>query len=79
MSKFTRRELAAALSTSAVLLARPQAPPQSPLPTANPASNPPSNPDDELKALRAQLRDNADRLNNFMLPMSVEPATTFKP
>jgi hypothetical protein len=87
MSKFTRRELAAALSTSAVLLARPQAPPPPANPAsspashaaANPPSNPPSNADDELKALRAQLRDNAERLNNFTLPMSVEPATTFKP
>ncbi|MGA2878604.1 MAG: hypothetical protein ABSG13_06605 [Bryobacteraceae bacterium] len=69
MSKFTRRELAAALSTSAVLLARPQAqtPPQAP------------SPDDELKASRAQLRDNADQLDKFPLPMAAEPATAFKP
>jgi hypothetical protein len=71
MSKFTRRELAAALSTSAVLLARPQA--QS---TAQPL---PANPDDELKASRTQIRDNADQLDKFPLPMSAEPATTFKP
>ena len=71
MNKFTRRELAAALSTSAVLLARPQAqPPTPPLP---------ANPDEELKASRAQLRDNADQLDKFPLPMSAEPATTFKP
>jgi hypothetical protein len=71
MSKFTRRELAAALSTSAVLLARPQAQP--------PAQALPANPDDELKAARAQLRDNADQLSKFPLPMAAEPATTFKP
>jgi hypothetical protein len=71
MSRFTRRELAAALSTSAVLLARPQAP------TAAPAL--PANAGEELTASRAQLRDNADQLDKFPLPMDVEPATTFKP
>jgi hypothetical protein len=71
MSKFTRRELAAALSTSAVLLARPQAP------TAPPAL--PANAADELQASRAQLHDNADQLAKFPLPMAAEPATTFKP
>jgi hypothetical protein len=70
MSKFTRRELAAALSTSAVLLARPQAAP----PLALPA-----NPEEELKAAQAQLRDNAAQLDKFPLPMDAEPATTFKP
>lgn len=71
MSKFTRRELAVALSTSAVLLAQPPAPtPQAPLP---------ANAEEELKAARAQLRDNADQLDKFALPMDAEPATTFKP
>ena len=70
MNKFTRRELAAALSTSAVLLARRKRPLPQPLP---------ANPDDELKASRAQLRDNADQLDKFPLPMATEPATTFKP
>ena len=67
MSKFTRRELAATLSTSAVLLARPQAQP------------PLANSDEELKAARAQLRDNAAQLDKFPLPITAEPATTFKP
>lgn len=67
MSKFTRRELAAALSTSGILLARPQAQPL------------PANSDDELKASLAQLRDNADQLDKFPLPMDAEPATIFKP
>ena len=71
MSKFTRRELAAALGTSTVLLARPQAQPD-----AQPL---PANPDEELKAVRAQLRDGADQLDKFPLPMSTEPATTFRP
>ena len=71
MSKFTRRELAAALSTSAVLLGRPQ-PPIAPQPL-------PANPDEELKASQAQLRDNADQLDKFPLPMAAEPATMFKP
>jgi hypothetical protein len=67
MSKFTRRELAAALSTSAVLLGQPQ------------AATPPLNPDDELKAARDQLRANADQLDKFPLAMDTEPATSFKP
>jgi hypothetical protein len=71
MNKFTRRELAAALSTSAVLLARPQAP--------TPAAALPANASEELTAARAQLRDNADQLDKFPLPMDAEPATTFKP
>jgi hypothetical protein len=75
MSKFTRRELAAALSTSTLLLARPQAQPAAPAPPATP----PVTPDDELKASRAQLRDNADQLDKFPLPMSTHPATIFKP
>jgi hypothetical protein len=69
MSKFTRRELAAALSTSTVLLARPQGQPAPPAAT----------PDDELAAARSQFRDNANLLDKFSLPMAVEPATTFKP
>ncbi len=71
MSKFTRRELAAALSTSAVLLAGSEARPQGP---PVPVSS-----DDDLKAVRAQLRDNAGQLDKFPLAMSTEPATTFKP
>jgi hypothetical protein len=75
MSKFTRRELAAALSTSAVLLARPQDQPKGQTPPQALSANP----DEELKAARVQLRDNADQLDKFPLPMAVEPATTFKP
>ena len=71
MSTFTRRELAAALSSSAVLLARPQAP--------SPVQALPANPDEELKASQAQLRDNAAQMDKFPLPMETEPATTFKP
>jgi hypothetical protein len=71
MNRFTRRELAATLATSAVVLARPQTQPDAP-----PL---PANPDEELKASRAQLRDNADQLDKFPLPMSTEPATIFKP
>ena len=71
MIRFTRRELAATLSTSAVLLARPQAqPPSQPIPES---------PQDELKASRAQLQTNAEQLDKFPLSMSAEPATTFKP
>lgn len=70
MSKLTRRELAAVLSTSAILLGQPP---------ANSPAGPPSSPDDELKAAQAQLRDNAEALDKFALPMATEPATMFKP
>jgi len=76
MNKFTRRELAAALSTSAVLLAQPPAQTQAQPPTQQPL---PANPAEELQAAQAQLRDNAGQLEKFPLPMSTEPATTFKP
>ncbi len=69
MSQLTRRELAAALTASTTLLAaKPQA-----------VHAQSTNPEDELKASRAQLRDIADQLDRFPLPMDVEPATTFKP
>jgi hypothetical protein len=71
MSKFTRRELAVALSTSAALLGRPQDKTPSPAPQANPG--------DELKAARDQLRDIADQLDKVPLAMAAEPATIFKP
>jgi hypothetical protein len=73
MNRFTRRELAAALSASAVLAARSQAQP----PGQSQAL--PANPDEELKASLAQLRDNAAQLDSFPLPIAAEPATIFKP
>ncbi|MDP8978999.1 MAG: hypothetical protein M3O35_00250 [Acidobacteriota bacterium] len=75
MNKFTRRELAAALSTSAVLLAQSPAQPQ-----VSPPTPPlPADAAEELKASRDQLRANADELDKFALAMSAEPATIFKP
>jgi hypothetical protein len=68
--KLTRREIAAALSTSAVLLAQPPTPP---LP-----QNPLQNPDDELKAARDSIRQNSEQLAKFPLPISTEPAAHFK-
>jgi hypothetical protein len=68
MSTFTRRELAAALSTSAILLARPQSQPSVP-----------ATPTEEMAASQAQLRDNADQLDKFPLPMFTHPATIFRP
>jgi hypothetical protein len=65
--KFTRREIATALSASTVLLAQAPAPP--PLP---------QNPDDELKAARDSIRQNSEQLAKFALPMSTEPAVRFK-
>jgi hypothetical protein len=64
-TKFTRRELALAVSTSAVLLA--QAPAQLP-----------SNPDEELKAVKDAIRQNSEQLAKFDLPMATEPAVHFK-
>jgi hypothetical protein len=72
MNKFTRRELAAALSASAVVLAQPA--------LAQPEAPPlPANAAEELKASQAQIREAADQLDKFSLPMSTEPATVFKP
>ena len=65
-TRFTRRQLAAALSTSAVLLA--QAPP-APLP---------SNPDEELKAVKDTIQQNSQQLTKFDLPMATEPAVHFR-
>jgi len=64
--KFTRREIATALSTSAALLAQSPSPPL------------PQNPDDELKAARESNRQNSEQLAKFPLPMSTEPAAHFK-
>jgi len=64
--KFTRREIATALSTSAALLAQTPSPPL------------PQNPDDELKAARESNRQNSEQLAKFPLPMSTEPAAHFK-
>jgi hypothetical protein len=64
-TKFTRRELALAVSTSAVLLA------QAPAPL-------PSNPDEELKAVKDTIQQNSQALAKFDLPMSTEPAVHFK-
>jgi len=65
-TKFTRREIATALSASAVLLAQPSAPPL------------PQNPEEELKAARDTIRQNSEQLAKFPLPMSTEPCVHFK-
>ena len=70
-SKFTRREIAKALSASAAMVAQAQTPP--PLP-----QNPAPNPDDELKAARESNRNNSEQLAKFPLSMSAEPAAHFK-
>ena len=72
--KFTRREIATALSTSAALLAQTASQPP---PQTAPAS-PPLSPDDELKAARESNRQNSEQLAKFPLPMSTEPAARFK-
>lgn len=70
--KLTRREIATALSASAVLLGQtPASPP--PIP-----QNAALSPDDELKAARDTIRQNSEQLAKFPLPMTTEPATRFK-
>ena len=70
-AKFTRREIATALSASTVLLGQASVPP--------PPQNSPPNPDDELKAARDSIRQNSEQLAKFPLSMSTEPAVHFKP
>jgi hypothetical protein len=64
-TKFTRRQLAVVLSTSAVLLAQASAPL-------------PSNPEEEIKAVKDSFQQNMQELAKFDLPMFVEPAVHFK-
>jgi hypothetical protein len=64
--KPTRREIAMALSGSAVLLA------QAPAPSL------PQNADEELKAARDVIRENSQELAKFNLPMAIEPDVHFK-
>jgi hypothetical protein len=70
MLKLTRRQAAAAISASVTALAQAQPP----------ASTPrlPANPGEELQAAMSLLRDNAEQLARFPLPMSTEPAVRFK-
>jgi len=67
--KFTRRELAGAIAGSAVisLAGPPQVRAQSLAPAA-----------DYLAASRQSHRENSEVLRKFDLPMSTEPAFTFK-
>jgi hypothetical protein len=68
-AQFTRRQLAAAVAGSTALLAQTTQPPAPPLP---------ANPEDELAAIRTQLRANSELLAKFDLPISTEPAAHFK-
>jgi hypothetical protein len=76
--KFTRREIATALSTSAALLAQTPSPPSPQNAPLSPPLSPPQSPDDELKAARESNRQNSEQLAKFPLPMSTEPAARFK-
>ena len=64
--KITRRKLGAAMIAPAALLA--QAPPP-PIPATR---------EEELAAVKEQNRRNAEAINKVKLPMSTEPAFTFK-
>jgi len=65
-TKITRRELAAAVSASAALLAQPAPPPL------------PQNPEEELQAARDQVHQTSETLTKFAIPMPTEPAVHFK-
>jgi len=65
--RFTRREIAAAVASSAVLAAQSPNPP--PLP---------QNADEELKAARDMIRQNLEQIAKFPLLMTTEPAVHFK-
>jgi hypothetical protein len=71
--KFTRREIATALSASAILAAQPPVPPPQ-----NAAPTPALTPEAELKAALDSIHQNSEQLAKFPLPMSVEPAVHFK-
>lgn len=64
--KLTRREIAAALSTTALLRGQTQNTPSAP------------SPDEELKVARDAIRQNSQQLAQFPLPIATEPATHFK-
>lgn len=63
--KLTRRQIAAGLPAAA-LLAQAPAPPL------------PQNADEELKAARDAVRQNAALLDKFAVPVSTEPAVHFR-
>jgi len=66
MKRFTRREAATALVTSAALTAQSS---NAPLP---------QNSDEELQAARNVVRQNLEQLAKFPLQMAAEPAVHFK-
>jgi len=65
-NKFTRREVAVAITAPTALLAQT---PSAPLP---------QNGDEELKAVRDQLAQSVQQLAKVDLPMVTEPAAHFK-
>jgi hypothetical protein len=69
--KLTRREIALALSGSAVVLAQTPDPPPPQTPVV-------PSPDAELKAALEAIHQNSEQLAKFPLAMSTEPAARFK-
>jgi hypothetical protein len=65
-AQFTRRQLAVAVAGSTAMLAQTTPPPL------------PANPEEEIAAIRTQLRANSELLAKFDLPISTEPAAHFK-
>jgi hypothetical protein len=65
-TKLTRREIAVALSSTALLTGQTQNTPSAP------------SPDEELKIARDANRQSAQQLAQFPLPIATEPATHFK-
>ncbi len=66
-ARLTRRQLGIVVAGSAALMGQPAAPP--PLP---------ANPEEEILAIRTQLRANSEALAKFELPIATEPAAHFK-
>jgi hypothetical protein len=66
MKRFTRRQVATALVTSAALTAQ------------SPNAPVPRNSDEELEAARNSVRQNLEQLAKFPVPMATEPAVHFK-
>jgi hypothetical protein len=66
MKKFTRREIAVAVSAASLLSAQAPAPPL------------PQNPDEELKAAKDQNAQNGQQLAKYEMAMPTEPAVHFR-
>jgi hypothetical protein len=65
-ARLTRRQLGIVVAGSAALMGQTPPPPL------------PANPEEEILAIRTQLRANSEALAKFDLPIATEPAAHFK-